>query len=96
MQRNVTGPARPSDQATARPLDELRSSGLLWLINATVFHPRGLALALITNDAGMIVGWRLLGDGREPWQFNDGPGLDDLFAAAHATMVEAMLANGGE
>lgn len=39
-----------------RSWEELRSSGLLWLINATVFHPRG---------------WCLFGDGTESWRFDE-------------------------
>jgi hypothetical protein len=59
--------------------DALRSTGLLWLINASVFHPRGFALALTMRD-GRAVGWSLLGDGSEPWRFGDD--TDSLFAAA--------------
>jgi hypothetical protein len=77
----------------ARPINELAPSGLLWLINATTFHPRGLALAFVTDDEGMIVGWRLVGDGAEPAQFNPGPDLDALFRAALETMGDAMVAN---
>jgi hypothetical protein len=58
--------------------EELRSSGLLWLINAAVLHPRGYALSL-AQLGGTIVGWRLLGDGSEPWQFDRD--IDDQFAA---------------
>lgn len=47
---------------------DLRSDGLLWLINASVFHPRGYALALDTTDGSF---W-LYGDGKEPWTFGDG------------------------
>jgi len=73
-------------QPDALGWEELRSSGLLWLINTTVLHPRGYALALI-QLGGSIVGWRLLGDGSEPWQFaeND-PGLDGCFRAIKELM----------
>lgn len=66
-----------------RPLSELRESGLLWLINRTVLHPRGFALALVV-DGNEVVGWQLLGDGTEPWSFGDDE--TDLFAR-----VEALL-----
>lgn len=73
-----------------RPFEDLRSTGLLWLINAAVFHPRGFALALC-YDRGQIAGWRLLGDGSEPWRF-EGDLIDRhfgeveaLFAAHRAT-----------
>lgn len=69
-----------------RPIDELRGSGLLWLINASVFHPRGFALALCYTGSE-VIGWKLLGDGTEPWQYE--PAADDRFAAAEATFAEA-------
>ncbi len=51
----------------------LRESGLLWYINRTVFHPRGYALAIVLDDEdGSLVGFELLGDGVEPWNFPDG------------------------
>lgn len=58
-------------QADIRPLAELRTSGLLWLINRVVFHPRGFAVALHATDAGEVVGWQLLGDGGEVWSFSE-------------------------
>lgn len=54
-----------------RPFEELSPSGLLWLINRVVFHPRGYALGLIPDEEGDIVGWKLLGDGRAPWGMGD-------------------------
>jgi hypothetical protein len=48
---------------------DLREDGLLWLINRVVFHPRGYALAVGTeDDAGKFF---LLGDGSEPWSYVD-------------------------
>lgn len=73
-----------TDDATAvRPFSELPDSGLLWLINACVFHPRGYALALRKVN-GEITGWVLLGDGSEPWRY--ARDMDDRFAAAEATL----------
>jgi hypothetical protein len=71
--------------------DDLRSTGLLWLINTTVFHPRGFALALHFDDGGDCTGWSLLGDGQERWTYSEdgwpeGEGLDDAFRAAMAFM----------
>lgn len=43
---------------------ELSDTGVLWMINRTLFHPRGYALGL-TED-----GWVLLGDGSEVWSFS--------------------------
>lgn len=52
-----------------RPFEDLSPTGLLWLINRTVFHPRGLALALHRGDDGKIVGWTVDGHGGEVWSF---------------------------
>lgn len=68
-----------------RPFSELSDSGLLWLINATVFHPRGFALALVGDQNGKITGWELLGDGSEPWVY-DGA-RPERFAAAEQTLA---------
>jgi hypothetical protein len=64
----------------ARPFCELRDTGLLWLINRVVFHPRGYALALVYDDrdnphgnGGTVLGWQLHGDGQEPWSMGDPP-----------------------
>lgn len=72
-----------------RPLGDLRASGLLWLINRQVFHPRGYALALVINEADESAsGWRLIGDGGEVWWFD--PDVDlEMFAAAEATLSAA-------
>lgn len=52
-----------------RPIEDLRETGLLWLINRTVFHPRGFALALtFEKEGGALLGWELLGDGTECWR----------------------------
>jgi len=75
--------------ADQRPISELRDSGLLWLVNASVFHPRGLAMALHVDSQGEVTGWSLLGDGNEPWRFDDAD-ADERFLAATATLDEAM------
>lgn len=67
-----------------RPFGELAPSGLLWLINRVVFHPRGFALAVNREDR-KAVGWTLLGNGKEVWTFETG--VDDAkFAEAEATL----------
>lgn len=68
------------DLDPGRPLSELRDTGLLWLINRAVFHPRGYALALHISDpdaAGVkaVTGWSLEGDGNDVWVM--GPGIDE-------------------
>lgn len=72
------------EPAEVRGWDELREAGLLWLINRTVFHPRGFALALVRRG-DQIVGWRLLGDGSEVWSMA-GP-EDDEFQRAAAILA---------
>lgn len=71
-----------------RPFAELSNSGLLWVINRIVFHPRGFALAFNADEAGNTTGWVLLGDGSEPWWF---PAEDDreMFQAAEETFRAA-------
>jgi YD repeat-containing protein len=82
---DTQAPTTDSDDAALRSFEDLRASGLLWLINASVFHPRGYALAFRYTDDGRLAGWHLLGDGTEPWVFEDGPDIDERFAAVART-----------
>lgn len=85
-----------------RPFVELRETGLLWLLNRVVFHPRGFALALhFTDDLSECVGWSLLGDGTEPWSMGDAPPdqrpdgyktEDELFALVQRLLAPPTLA----
>lgn len=60
---------------------EFREEGLLWLINTSVFHPRGYAIAFVYDDDDIEfknpIGWKLMFDGSEPWQFIDENGSID-------------------
>jgi hypothetical protein len=85
--------------ADARPLYELRTSGLLWLINAAVFHPRGFALAIYTDgpEETDVLGWGLVGAGSQPWVFStetdeERASIDDAFERAEAFLAEARSA----
>lgn len=54
----------------------LRDSGLLWLINTSVFHPRGYALFLSIpteedKAEGQVESFGFWGDGTEPYSFGD-------------------------
>lgn len=69
-----------------RPLAELRDSGLLWLINSVVLHPRGFAIGLNFDCDGRVDGWILIGDGSEPWHFEDSPEDHDAFRRAERTL----------
>jgi hypothetical protein len=68
-----------------RTWEELRDTGLLWLINTAVLHPRGFALAVEINDAGEAIGWAIVGDGLRPWTF------PDAVAESQFPVVEAFL-----
>lgn len=77
--------------------EELRIHGLLWLINTTVLHPRGFALALVYPDGATQdeilahqvepIGWTVYGDGTEAWRMSEKL-TDECFPA-----VEALLAS---
>lgn len=58
-------------QPRPRPFADLRDSGLLWLINAAAFHPRGYALAIHYDENGDAIGWSILGDGTDPYTVPD-------------------------
>lgn len=60
-----------ASKPSSRPLSELRETGILWLINRVVFHPRGYALALTVEEDGTVSGWSIQGDGSEPWCFSE-------------------------
>lgn len=66
----------------SEPVD-LQADGVLWLINRVVFHPRGFALALMSDGS-----FDLQGDGTEPWSM---PARvdDQKFAAVEALFDRA-------
>lgn len=95
-------PTAPTASPASGSWAEFRTRGLLWLVNAAVFHPRGFALAFeyppgtTDPDHTEPVGWQILGDGKEPWYFDptarpDGY-VDRLFAAVEALLAEAAAA----
>lgn len=71
-----------------RTFDELRSSGILWLINRVVFHPRGFAVALVL-DKDKAVGWGLFSTANPPFVYSNEDD-DALFRAAEKTLAEAL------
>jgi hypothetical protein len=73
----------PSDPG--RPFAELIDSGLHWLVNASVFHPRGLALALHQADDGTVTGWSVQGRGDSPIR------VDDVTAQRRFTIADLFL-----
>lgn len=74
---------------------DLRADGVLWLINTSVFHPRGFALSVVEPTGEL----RLLGDGTEPWQYGTDPNhpgrvdVDALFEATRNLFERAAKAN---
>lgn len=66
---------------------DLLEDGLLWLINKSVFHPRGFALALFTDDQGQPTHFELWGNGDEPWEFA-GFDQDAKFNAVEAAFAK--------
>lgn len=81
----------PTQLPDGVPVD-LHDDGLLWLINAVVFHPRGFALARLESFDGDR--YYLLGDGTETWRFDPSSvDVDDLFARAEAALRRAAEAN---
>lgn len=81
-------PHAAEDLAEALPLSALHDTGVLWLINRVVFHPRGFALAIDVNrETGEVTGWTLLGDGTEPWRFAED--RDNVQYAAVEAFIEA-------
>jgi hypothetical protein len=53
-----------------RGFEELSDTGILWLINRVVFHPRGFAMSIHIDAEGKYDGWNIEGDGSEIWRFS--------------------------
>ena len=68
------------------PVD-IVDDGILWLINTTVFHPRGFALSM-DLDTGKF---KLMGDGSERWVFDeiDSVLMDKRFLAVERAFQRA-------
>lgn len=78
------------DAGAPRSWADFRNSGMLWLINRTAFHPRGLALAFHYNEGSEAAGWSLYrNDDGEPWQFDPATD-DDGHRRAEATLAAAL------
>lgn len=69
------------------PVD-IVEDGLLWLINATTFHPRGFALVYNPETKS----FSLQGNGAEPWFF-DTSIADIRFIASKLAFGRAELQN---
>lgn len=63
---------QPDGNADVYDFENFRQFGGLWMLNRTVFHPRGFALAFVYGTKREVpIGWTLQGDGTEPWCFGD-------------------------
>ncbi len=69
-----------------RGFEELSTTGVLWAINRTVFHPLGYALGIHTDPDGTVTGWSILGDGTQPWKYLPDVEEDTLFETFHALL----------
>lgn len=76
----TTDPIETPDPTDGRPFEELIETGLLWLINTSVLHPRGYALAIHFDESQRATGWSILGDGTTPWTMPNDQIINDLFA----------------
>lgn len=74
---------REKEPRPLRDFGELSDTGMLWLINRVVFHPRGFALAIQREDDGSASGWTMQGMGDEVWTFTTDDD-DECFAKAEA------------
>lgn len=83
-----------------RPFAEMMDAGLLWLINTSVFHPRGVALSIhVDRETGAASGWSLVA--AEPGEVmryavpaeladpSAAPDVDAAYRAAEATLAAA-------
>lgn len=68
-----------------RTWEDFRDSGLLWMLNTTVLHPRGLAMSVHYDENGKAIGWSILGDGNEVYVFDEDV-AEDGFQKFEATL----------
>ncbi|MEI5526875.1 hypothetical protein WB388_40465 [Streptomyces brasiliscabiei] len=87
--RRTSPASEVQEEPPLRAFHEIRTAGLLWLVNHHVLHPRGVALALHVDDDGNAAGWSLLRspDGG-PWTF-DAETNEHGRARAEATLTAA-------
>lgn len=80
----VLGDARATYDVLLTPdqrqaIREFKDTGLLWLVNTSVMHPRGYAIAVTVAEDGEPIAMSVVGDGTEPWCF-DGEAVDQFYA----------------
>lgn len=57
------------DGESYHPWAEFQKSGALWLVNATLWHPRGYAMLMYYPDDTFSesIGYKIVGEGKRPW-----------------------------
>ena len=68
-------------------IESIEEHGLLWLINTTVFHPRGFALGYSPSKKTFT----LLGDGTERYTFTEDGGAETADTDAKFQQVEELF-----
>lgn len=68
---------------TQKPVD-IQEDGILAHINRAVFHPMGFALAYDEGEKRFYI----LGDGKEPWTFEDDERSHERFRSFWRTIQE--------
>lgn len=59
-----------AEQRDAFSFDQLRETGVLFMVNRVLLHPRGYALALEYGEGEKEPrGWNIVGNGKEIWSF---------------------------
>lgn len=83
QEESESGPSIPIME-----VEDLAESGLLWYINATAFHPHGVALTYSDADGDIHFGLTPALPG-EPCSFPDDPYIHERYRAAMATLHRA-------
>lgn len=78
----------PEPSIPIMEVEDLAESGLLWYINATAFHPHGVALTYSDADGEIHFGLTPALPG-EPYSFPDDPYIHERYRAAMATLHRA-------
>lgn len=72
-----------ADTDVLHHFEEMRTLGILYLINKAVFHPRGFALSFSYDEEGNLLGWQMLGDGTDSWMMSKDQ-EEELFPAVES------------
>jgi hypothetical protein len=73
---------------------DIKDDAILWMVNRSVFHPRGYALGQIDHDDGSVE-FVLLGNGTEVWSMPNDSVEDEKFNAFEALLKRARKTDNG-